>query len=170
MQITTLAGSDRINVVAGEARAGIDVRLLPDTDERRFVAELERTLGPGLDGERPPRPRRQHRLRRALRPRATTARLAAALAAPAPGATSRAGPVVPAFIPAFTDSRFFRARGIAAYGFSPFALDGLLLRTVHAPDERIPLAALDRGVETMIRVVRALVLADLTVSTDAATP
>ncbi len=69
-------------------------------------------------------------------------------------------PVVPAFISAFTDSRFFRARGIAAYGLSPFAFDGLALRTVHAPDERIPLAVLDRGVATMIRAVRALVLPD----------
>ena len=63
---------------------------------------------------------------------------------------------MPAFIPAFTDSRFFRARGIAAYGLQPFALDGLLLRTIHAPDERIPLTVLDRGVETMTRVLRAL--------------
>ena len=48
--------------------------------------------------------------------------------------------------------------GIAAYGFSPFALDALELRTVHAPDERISLTTLDQGVETMTRVVRALVL------------
>ena len=40
------------------------------------------------------------------------------------------------------------------------ALDGLALRTLHAPDERIPLAVLDRGVATMIRAVRALVLPD----------
>ncbi len=48
LQVTTLAGSERINVVAGEARAGIDVRLLPDTDEQAFVAGIERTLGPGF--------------------------------------------------------------------------------------------------------------------------
>ena len=68
--------------------------------------------------------------------------------------------MVPAFIPAFTDSRSFRARGIADYGLSPFALDGLALRGVHAPDERIPLAVFERGVATMIRVVRALAATD----------
>ncbi|MEO8198867.1 MAG: M20/M25/M40 family metallo-hydrolase, partial [Thermoanaerobaculia bacterium] len=48
LQVTTLTGSERINVVAGEARAGIDVRLLPDTDEPAFVGELGKLLGPGL--------------------------------------------------------------------------------------------------------------------------
>ena len=153
LQVTTLAGSERINVVAGEARAGIDVRLLPDTDEKAFVGEVERILGPGFTVN--------VRLgSKATPPSSSTSAdyraLAAALAAPAPGAQPAPVPVVPAFIPAFTDSRFFRARGIAAYGLQPFALDGLLLRSIHAPDERIPLTVLDRGVETMTRVLRAL--------------
>jgi acetylornithine deacetylase/succinyl-diaminopimelate desuccinylase-like protein len=170
LQITTLAGSERINVVAGEARAGIDVRLLPDTDEQAFVAGIERALGPGFTVKvrltspaAPPSPVGSADFRTLA---ATLATAGASGAGGAGGATTAAVPnapavpVVPAFIAAFTDSRYFRTRGIAAYGFSPFALDGLLLRTVHAPDERIPLATLDRGVETMIRVVRALALAD----------
>lgn len=157
LQITTLAGSERINVVAGEARAGIDVRLLPDTDEKAFVGELENLLGPGLEVS--------VRLTSATAPTSSTTSavyqtLAATLTQGAPTAVVPAVPVVPAFIPAFTDSRTFRARGIAAYGFSPFALDALLLRTLHAPDERISLATFDAGVETMIRVVRALTLAE----------
>jgi len=59
-------------------------------------------------------------------------------------------------IPGITDARYLRARGIAAYGFSPFELEVTELRRVHAPDEQIPLAAFDRGVERMRRVVRAL--------------
>ena len=64
---------------------------------------------------------------------------------------------MPLLIPAATDSRFFRARGIAAYGFSPFAIDARELRTVHDVDERLALAAFDHGVGTMKSVVRALV-------------
>ncbi len=151
VQITTLTGSDRINVVAGEARAGVDVRLLPDTDEKAYVALIERLLGPGLAVD--------VRLTSAASPPSSSSSavyrtLAATLAQ---GTSAALVPVVPAFISAFTDSRSFRARGIAAYGFSPFALDALELRTVHAPDERISLVTLDRGVETMTRVVRALV-------------
>ncbi len=160
LQITTLAGSERVNVVAGEARAGIDVRLLPDTDEKVFLAELEQLLGPGIAVS--------VRLTSAAAPPSSTTSavyrtIAATLAQGSPTALVPPDPpvpVVPAFIPAFTDARTFRARGIAAYGFSPFALDALLLRTLHAPDERIALATLDAGVETMTRVVRALTLVE----------
>ncbi|HSF41515.1 MAG TPA: hypothetical protein VLT87_17075, partial [Thermoanaerobaculia bacterium] len=62
-------------------------------------------------------------------------------------------PVVPAFIAGFTDSRFFRERGIAAYGVNPVALSGEDSRGIHNPDERIPLAAFDRGVERTRRIV-----------------
>ena len=62
-------------------------------------------------------------------------------------------PVVPTFVPGFTDSRFFRERGIPAYGVTTFAVSGEDLRGIHGMDERIPLAELDRGVERMRRVV-----------------
>jgi acetylornithine deacetylase/succinyl-diaminopimelate desuccinylase-like protein len=154
LQVTTLSGSERINVVASEARAGIDVRLLPDTDDKAFLAEVETLLGPGVTVS--------VRLTSPAAPPSSSAdpvfrTIAGVLARET---TAAAVPVVPAFIPAFTDSRYFRARGIAAYGFSPFALDGLELRTVHAPDERIPMTVFDRGVATMIRVVRALAAAE----------
>ena len=64
-------------------------------------------------------------------------------------------PVVPAFIPGVTDSRHFRQRGIPAYGFSPFALDGIDMRGIHGVDEKISVAEFKRGVATMKRVVRA---------------
>jgi acetylornithine deacetylase/succinyl-diaminopimelate desuccinylase-like protein len=64
-------------------------------------------------------------------------------------------PVVPAMVPGFTDSRYFRERGIAAFGLAPFALESPDLRGIHGPDERIPLAELDRGVERTRRIVAA---------------
>jgi acetylornithine deacetylase/succinyl-diaminopimelate desuccinylase-like protein len=64
-------------------------------------------------------------------------------------------PVVPTFVPGFTDSRFFRERRIPAYGLSPFALSGEDTRGIHNPDERIPLAELDRGVARMRRLLAA---------------
>lgn len=147
LQVTTLSGSGRINVVAAEARAGVDLRLLPDANADATLKRIRATLGPELDVRvllgspaAPPSP--------------TDTAIFRALSEALSGATGV--PVVPAFIPAFTDSRYFRARGIPAYGVSPFALDGAELRTVHAPEERIPLAVFDRGVETMIRIVRRL--------------
>ena len=63
------------------------------------------------------------------------------------------GPVVPTFIAGFTDSRFFRQRGIPAYGVSPFLLGPEDSKGIHGPDERISLRELDRGVERMRRVL-----------------
>ena len=66
VQITTLAGSARINVVAGEARAGIDVRLLPTPTSGRSSRSSSGRSG-RTHGDRPgsPRPRRRPPRRRA---------------------------------------------------------------------------------------------------------
>jgi acetylornithine deacetylase/succinyl-diaminopimelate desuccinylase-like protein len=146
LQVTTLAASERTNVVAAEARARLDVRLLPETDADAYLVELKRALGDELEVEvllsSPPAP-----------------------PSPGEGAVWRAleavlgaeAPLVPAMIPGITDARYFRERGIPAYGVSPFEIEGLLLRRVHGPDEAIPLAVFDRGVARTVRLVRALV-------------
>jgi acetylornithine deacetylase/succinyl-diaminopimelate desuccinylase-like protein len=146
LQVTTLGASDRTNVVAAEARATVDARLLPGTDAGRWLAELRALVGSEIEVEvlldSPPSP-----------------------PSPASGEVWRTlervlggeAPVVPAMIPGITDARFFRERGIVAYGFSPFEIEGLLMRRVHGPDEEIPLAAFDGGVRRMQRLVRALV-------------
>ncbi|HEX3554666.1 MAG TPA: M20/M25/M40 family metallo-hydrolase [Thermoanaerobaculia bacterium] len=142
VQVTVLRGGDRINVIPASASARIDVRLLPDTDANAFLKNAERLLGPGFDVKvlvtsppAPPSPasgRLYGALERALRPEA---------------------PVVPAFIAGFTDSRFFRERGIAAYGLSPFRLGPEDTQGIHGPNERISLPELDRGVDRMRQIL-----------------
>jgi len=144
-QVTTLAADVRPNVVAPDARARLDVRLLPDTDAEAWLAELDEVLG------------------RKVRRRTI---LATPPSAPSPASGDDwerirsvllpEAPVLPVMIAGITDSRFFRELGIKAYGLSPFAVDGLYMRRVHGPDEAIPLDAFDRGVERMKRIVRAL--------------
>jgi len=53
----------------------------------------------------------------------------------------------------FTDSHFFREKGITSYGFGPFPmkLDDLL--RVHGNDERIPVNAFTGGVRLMWEIV-----------------
>lgn len=144
LQVTVLEASDKINVVPARASAELDVRLLPETDAEEYLARLREALGDDLAVEvvlssepAPPSPV-EHPIFRAV---------AAVL-----GETA---PVVPAFIPGFTDSRYFRERGIAAYGVSPFFVEPQRFFGIHGPDESIPLAELDRGVERMRRVVTA---------------
>ena len=144
VQATVLRGGDRINVIPERAWARLDVRLLPDTDSAAFLAEVKRRLGPGFTVKvlvtSPP-----------AAPSPASGRLYGALES----VLGSEAPVVPTFIPGFTDSRFFRERGIPAYGVSPFKLGPTDSRGIHGPDERIPLAEIERGAERMRRVLTA---------------
>ncbi len=147
-QITVLSGGNRINVIPASASARIDVRLLPDTDGAAYLAEVEKALGPDLETK----------LLLTAPPAAASSTSTPTFAAFVKTLAGSA-PVVPAFIAGFTDSRYFREKGVPAYGFSPFALEGADLAGIHAVDERIPLAELDRGIErtkTLLKNLTAL--------------
>jgi carboxypeptidase PM20D1 len=53
----------------------------------------------------------------------------------------------------YTDSYYYRALGIGAYGLSPFRLTEEDIRTVHGNDERVSLANVRFGVEFFYRLV-----------------
>jgi acetylornithine deacetylase/succinyl-diaminopimelate desuccinylase-like protein len=53
----------------------------------------------------------------------------------------------------FTDSYYYRALGIGAYGISPFRLSDEDARTVHGDDERVTVENLRFGVEFFYRIV-----------------
>jgi len=146
VQVTELVAGERPNVVPATARATLDARLLPETDAESFLAALRETLGKevnvSIDLATPPSP-----------PSPTDTEVWKRVAATIGGEA----PVLPVMIGGITDSRYLRQRGIAAYGFSPFELEAIELLRVHGPDERIPVATFDAGVERMKRVVRALV-------------
>jgi acetylornithine deacetylase/succinyl-diaminopimelate desuccinylase-like protein len=144
VQVTVLSGGARINVIPAQASALLDIRLLPDTDGNAFLAGVRQALGKECEVKvlvtAPP-----------AAPSPASGRMYAAMQK----VLGTEALVVPTFIPGFTDSRFFRERRIPAYGLSPFALSGDDTRGIHNPDERIPLAELDRGVERMRRILAA---------------
>lgn len=146
VQVNVLAAGEKINVTPASASALVDIRLLPDTDDELFLEDVREALGPDIEIDvllqAPP-----------ASPSSTENPLFACLARELPGRR----PVVPSFIPGVTDSRYFRQRGIDAYGFSPFVLDGGEALGVHGPDEKIPLDVVARGVDTMREVLRACV-------------
>ena len=144
VQVTVLAGSARINSVTEVATAEVDIRLLPDTDGDAFLRRVQEALGSDVEVEVllrfPPTP--------------TTAAeggmygvLHSILEA------EGQGPVVPTFISGFTDSRFFRHRGIAAYGVSPFTLEPQDLMGIHGKNEKILLREFNNGTERMKRII-----------------
>lgn len=140
LQVTEIDNGSGSNVVSPEATAAIDIRLLPDTDSDAFLAEVREILGPDIEVEvvlEAPEAEASptdHEIYQALR---TTLEIRA--------------PVVPSFLTGTTDSRFFRQRGIPAYGFSPFAINAEDLRGIHGRDESLPVDAFLRGIETLKR-------------------
>jgi acetylornithine deacetylase/succinyl-diaminopimelate desuccinylase-like protein len=63
---------------------------------------------------------------------------------------------VPFLLPAVTDARFFTQLGIQTYGFLPMTLpEGFdFSQTIHAADERIPIAAMEFGTNAIYEVLR----------------
>jgi acetylornithine deacetylase/succinyl-diaminopimelate desuccinylase-like protein len=65
------------------------------------------------------------------------------------------GHPVPLLMPGVTDARHLARLGIQTYGFTPLKMPpGLdFWRLAHAGDERVPVEALDFGVEALCRLL-----------------
>jgi acetylornithine deacetylase/succinyl-diaminopimelate desuccinylase-like protein len=66
------------------------------------------------------------------------------------------GVPLPYIQPAVTDARHFRRLGIQNYGFTPLNLPANFdfLATLHAPDERVPVDALEFGANALYELLR----------------
>ena len=145
ISITGLEGSDKINVIPGEASASLDCRLLPGDDPRRFLRELERvaadpTLRFELQGEVVP---------------ATESSIDTDLFRAIRKARDRFEPGVPVLTPPLTsstDATRLRQVGMVVYGFEPFHLSDDDDRS-HGDDERLSVANVRFGLEVTYAVV-----------------
>jgi acetylornithine deacetylase/succinyl-diaminopimelate desuccinylase-like protein len=150
--LTGLRSGLKHNVIPGRAEATLDVRLLPDTDAAAFLRALEaviddpevRVLLPdtGLPEPGVASPW-QNELFEAL---------AREMERELPGSVT-----LPVQTTGGTDSAPFRRRGVPAYGYLPALLSAELNRSIHGPDERFPLAELERAVRVTTRVLERLV-------------
>ena len=146
--ITMLQGSSKINVVPPEAQAQVDCRLLPDQDHAAFLREFAAVLNdPEIKVEQiigfaPAVSSTDHQLYRAIE---------ATLRRHHPAAS-----VAPSVLAGFTDSHFFRARGIASYGFAPFVIPRAEGGGTHGNNERISIDNIRRGTAIMLELVRAV--------------
>ena len=142
-QITSVeTSSATVNMVPEQASALIDIRLLPDTDLEQVMVRLRKSFGNGasievlLSSPSAPSSSTDNEVYRALEK-----------------ALGSRAPLVPSLITGTTDSRYFRERGITAYGFSPFLLSGQEARGIHGPNESIPIRKFDQGLDVMRQVV-----------------
>jgi acetylornithine deacetylase/succinyl-diaminopimelate desuccinylase-like protein len=146
ISITVLRGSDKTNVIPPEASAELDVRLLPGERPADFVRELRRVIGDSAVMITPLRPERQ----------ATTSPLDGPLIEAIRDAVEVMEPgalITTPMLAGYTDSYYYRALGIGAYGLDPFRLSEEDARTVHGNDERVTVENIRFGVEFMYRIV-----------------
>jgi acetylornithine deacetylase/succinyl-diaminopimelate desuccinylase-like protein len=142
---TVLTGSQKINVIPSEVSVELDGRLLPGYGPEDFLQEL-RQITQGIEFEV---------IRYDPCPGEPNMGMFDKLA----GVLREADPAsvpVPWLLSGATDARYFLRLGISTYGFLPMQLpDGFnFIDFIHAADERIPLAALDFGVNAIYQVLR----------------
>lgn len=144
--ITRVNAGACTNCLPALANADIDIRLLPDETTDPMLAKVRAVIGKYaelsvlLAGEPMPESASDTDLFRSLS-----------------GAFKKADPgsAVAAVVGAGTsDSRFFRKRGIVAYGIAPFKVNYYDADTVHGSDERIRERFFDDGVRLMREIVR----------------
>jgi acetylornithine deacetylase/succinyl-diaminopimelate desuccinylase-like protein len=144
--ITRVAGGTSVNSMPANASAEIDIRLLPDEQTDPMLQRVRSAAGAAADVE----------VLLAGAPTAATSSdtdlyrsIERVLERAEP--SSRVAPIVGA---GTTDSRFFRARGIVAYGVSPFKVNYYDAGTAHGVDERIRARFFGEGVRLMRGIVR----------------
>jgi acetylornithine deacetylase/succinyl-diaminopimelate desuccinylase-like protein len=149
ISLTMLQSGYKVNVIPEQAEACIDCRLLPDTDAAQFRHWLETTI----DDERV-----QVEILETSDPTAISPidspffdAVRHALAQHVPDAIA-----FPLQTPGATDSRYFRAHDVPAYGFGPFVTDVKELRCVHGIDECISVDNLELGVKIACDIIEEL--------------
>jgi acetylornithine deacetylase/succinyl-diaminopimelate desuccinylase-like protein len=148
ISLTMLSGSNKTNVIPAEATAGIDIRLLPDTDPHAFLATLQAIVNDTAvhwDSDESTKGKLQspidtdlfHAIEKASHER---------------------NPDVIVTTPMFTaatDRPFYRALGIITYGFDPFLVENEEMHSgMHGNNERLTVANVGFGVKYLYDVLR----------------
>ncbi len=144
---TMLHAGIRSNVVPSEARATLNIRLLPGERIEPLVLELTKLVNDSQV---------RFELEASSRPPAPPSSIETELYQ----TIERVGPtvfpgavVLPYMDTGATDSAQLRMRRVEAYGLLPFPLTEADELRMHADDERIPLDSFRKGVEFLYRVV-----------------
>jgi acetylornithine deacetylase/succinyl-diaminopimelate desuccinylase-like protein len=144
---TVLHGSNKTNTIPATAYAEVDCRLLPGTDAKQFLAKLRKVIADKsikvdvLLNFPPASSPQKSLLMNAIRLVAQRFDHA---------------PVVPRLLDGFTDSHYFRSKGVIAYGFMPLEITPAEMHEVHGINERIAVKNLRGGIERMVALLEIL--------------
>lgn len=146
---TVVQGGKKTNVIPSECYCEIDCRMLPDENPERIIGELKSALGDFTNfdveilGSSVP----------------TESKISTELYTVIERCTKRhdsEARLIPFISSGATDSRFFREKGITAYGFAPLKIGGSLsshLEKMHGHNERISVESLLYGIKVLYDIV-----------------
>ena len=144
---TMLSAGVRANVIPSEARANLNIRLLPGDTIDVLLADLTKLVN-------------DPQIRFEVQPDAGLAAPPSSLENDFYATITKAAsqefsgaPVLPFLSAGATDSAQLRLHSVQAYGLSPFPMADEDSRRMHADNERIPLASFDKGVGFIARIV-----------------
>jgi acetylornithine deacetylase/succinyl-diaminopimelate desuccinylase-like protein len=143
--VTRLAAGGPRAPVPDRARARLRCQLLPGTAPGELLAELRAAVDDP-----------QVFLTIASAEEATTSTASKAVLAAIEAGIFAHDPraiVAPVLSPQTTDGRLLRRHGLPVYGWSPYVVSIELLATAEGHGERLPMAALARGIDRMSEVV-----------------
>jgi len=142
---TIVAGGEKINVIPDEVTVELDCRLLPGSSPEEAFTELRALTGLEMELEVI-----RHDPVAAEPDMAMFERLSGILRELDPAARP-----IPLLLPGVTDGRFFSRLGIQTYGFLPMQLPAEMpfMQLIHAPDERIPVEAVEFGTRAIARAL-----------------
>jgi acetylornithine deacetylase/succinyl-diaminopimelate desuccinylase-like protein len=140
---TKLTGSDAIDIIPTSVQAELNLQLLPEQDPQ----EVERNIIKVLDDK-------NLKVETILNFRsASSSRDSQLMNAIGKLAQSDDSRVVPAIDLSFTDSHYFRQKGLISYGFIPIELNSAEEQTIGGANEHIPLKELGAGIHRMVQLL-----------------
>ena len=149
ISLTSISSAEgAYNQIPTHARAVFDCRLLPETDEDKFLDHIRRIVAPydvtiEVIESSPATPvSEQGHYYRAMEESIHSVFDDAI--------------VVPFMFVAINDNRFFRRKGIPAYGLLPAVMSEELMESIHYFDERFPIEALHKGIDVYVSLISHL--------------
>jgi len=150
---TMLTAGVANNVIPAEARANLNVRLLPGDTIDRVLNDLTKLVNDPL-------------VKLELQPNSGLAAPSSSLESEFYAVITKVvsqefggAPALPFQSTWLTDSAQLRLHQVQAYGLVPFPLSQDDLKRMHGNDERIPLGAFDKGVEVLAKIVTEFAVA-----------
>ena len=145
---TMLNAGVRANVIPAEARATLNIRLLPGDTISSLLSDLNKLVND---------PQVKFEIQQNAGLAAPTSSLETDFYNAIVKAAAQefgGAPVLPYQSTWGTDSAQLRLHNVQAYGLVPFPLSEEDLKRMHGDDERIPVAAFAKGVDLMVRIVK----------------